>query len=430
MPQLHAPLVYVRIRPKCTSGGHADETKVAKRLHGWTDKTVQLKDRHSITDYVFPTQVLPPDISQATTYETTLAPLAQQFVQHHNVCFFAYGQTGTGKTHSIFGPQEALKSSTIHAEWGLFPRLMQDIFHRLDVDSSLSYQLDAQAVEFYMFECFDLLQNRKPALLDKQFEPGAVAKQLNNMDDVMTYLETVRNSRTAHGTRMNEATDEHGGSSRSHCALILTLRQVDRSTNTYVKTRLNLVDLAGAERPGKNGYERQGVFEAMMNYYYGGAEGKKKIVASQAAVINYELAQLAQEVVKATDVHRQKKPYSAPTQVCLPMIQYLAGCFNGKYRLGMLVCLSQALNCGWETWFSLQYGTDLSNLKAPIRPQKPIPFDVVLQRATKAAEDAETALNKTPESGSPASKYYPQRRINMLSSQHNLRRLQNLHKTL
>lgn len=44
-------------------------------------------------------------------------------------------------------------------------------------------------------------------------------------------------------------------SSRSHCALILSLYKLDAS-NMYMKTTFSLIDLAGSERNDKTGGER------------------------------------------------------------------------------------------------------------------------------------------------------------------------------
>jgi hypothetical protein len=43
----------------------------------------------------------------------------------------------------------------------------------------------------------------------------------------MNQVEIVYKRRTSTGTLMNLASKEHGGSSRSHCTLILTLSQYD-----------------------------------------------------------------------------------------------------------------------------------------------------------------------------------------------------------
>lgn len=425
---LNQPKIYVRIRPTCQSGGHAQALdRVEKRLSRWTMTSLYVQDRHEEKAYSFPQRVFGPEATQIDVFDTFWSACLHNMLKDEHVCLFAYGQTGTGKTHSIFGPEQSLSSSGQDENRGIFPRLVEKVLRFMNMNSKERVcTLEAQAVEFYMFQCFDLLNKKAVIALDRDNEPvGAVSKDIRSMEDCMAFLECVRRGRTSQGTRMNEANDGHGGSSRSHCALILTLRQVDRISREYVRTKLKIVDLAGAERPVKNGCPRQSVFEAMMAHWYG-KQTTNGTVASQAAVINYELAGLAKEVIAATDMYRRKKKYSAPTQMSTMAIQFLAGCFNGNYRLGMLVCLSQAPNCGWETWFSLQYGNDLSKLKAPCRRQSIIELDKALRRAEKQTKNAQSAMESTPESGTPASKYYPQKRNHFLSSQQNFRCLQAL----
>jgi hypothetical protein len=62
----------------------------------------------------------------------------------------------------------------------------------------------------------------------------------------------------------------NAGSSRSHAALILTLRQLDVGSNEVCTTTFNCVDMAGAERPDKTGGARVSALEAFMQY----ADGK------------------------------------------------------------------------------------------------------------------------------------------------------------
>jgi Kinesin motor domain len=42
--------------------------------------------------------------SQSTIYKTTVAPLVTDFSTGRNCCVFAYGENGSGKTHTLFGP--------------------------------------------------------------------------------------------------------------------------------------------------------------------------------------------------------------------------------------------------------------------------------------------------------------------------------------
>ena len=59
------------------------------------------------------------------------------------------------------------------------------------------------------------------------------------------FIARVYGNRKVVATRMNE------GSSRSHCAIILTLLQLETASQTFRQTQFSIVDLAGAERPEK-----------------------------------------------------------------------------------------------------------------------------------------------------------------------------------
>ena len=76
------------------------------------------------------------------------------------------------------------------------------------------------------------------------------------MADLLPFLEQVQMNRTTRSTAMNRADGEHGGSSRSHAALILTLTQLDECEENVATTTFTLMDLAGAERPSKTKEKR------------------------------------------------------------------------------------------------------------------------------------------------------------------------------
>ena len=84
--------------------------------------------------------------------------------------------------------------------------------------------LEMQAFEFYMFETIDLFdQSNQILLLDAGTEYGATRKRINQFSDISSLLTLVSNNRTSLGTKMNVNNKNHSGSSRSHCALVLTL---------------------------------------------------------------------------------------------------------------------------------------------------------------------------------------------------------------
>mmetsp|Transcript_37507 Transcript_37507/g.68552 ORF Transcript_37507/g.68552 Transcript_37507/m.68552 type:complete len:435 (-) Transcript_37507:135-1439(-) len=413
-PKLRASSVYVRIRPKADEGGHADETKVEKWLHGWTDTAVTLADARSKTDYTFPKRVLQPEVTQNEVYETMLPEFVEAFTAMggHNVLFFAYGQTGTGKTHTMFGPEASLKDVAFRSNWGVFPRAVDSVLSIMNsraASGEIEYMLLGSAVEFYLGECYDLLNNHEKCEVDsvERWPIGQAKVRIQTIEDLLKFLADVEEFRSTRSTRMNQASDAHGGSSRSHCALILTLLQVNKESKLFCETHFSLCDLAGAERPDKTKEQRMSGMEVLWDLM----SGKEPATGSQAFVINYELFEIAGEVVKATDAHTKHRKYVVANMCVSKAVQFLGSFLDGSALLGMVVCLSQSDSCGWETWFSLQYGTDLSKLKAPAINRKPVKIDVAAKTAAEELAKAQDLLKKTPAKGSPASKYYNRRLV-------------------
>ena len=67
--------------------------------------------------------------------------------KYKDIFLFAYGETGTGKTHTIFGDDE---------ENGLFQLLLNDIVEEEDVE-----QITTKVIEVYNNNVFDLLNQTK-----------------------------------------------------------------------------------------------------------------------------------------------------------------------------------------------------------------------------------------------------------------------------
>ena len=116
-----------------------------------------------------------------------LPTMLDRFLDGYNVTFMAYGQTGTGKTHTMFGSQlgevkhfEA-DSDDMPKQWGLFPRALISALERIKVRSRTNNEriktktesfpqqkddggkskLTAQVVEIYFGVATDLLNDKK-----------------------------------------------------------------------------------------------------------------------------------------------------------------------------------------------------------------------------------------------------------------------------
>lgn len=62
---------------------------------------------------------------------------------------------------------------------------------------------------------------------------------------------------------------------------------------------------------------------------------------------------------------------------------------------GVQSIISPSGNNGWETWFSCQYGTDLSKLSAPITKTKAKDLKKTTTLAEKTKKDLEEKLKKS-----------------------------------
>lgn len=81
-------------------------------------------------------------------------PLVQDILEGYNATIFAYGQSGSGKTHTM----EGSKSDPSLA--GIIPRAANQIFEGVfSSDENIEFMLCASFVEIYMEKIRDLLDD-------------------------------------------------------------------------------------------------------------------------------------------------------------------------------------------------------------------------------------------------------------------------------
>ncbi|CAN6455429.1 unnamed protein product [Victoria cruziana] len=203
--------------------------------------------------------VFSPQASQAEVFEET-APFAASVLDGYNVCIFAYGQTGTGKTFTMEGTEE---------HRGVNYRTLDELFREIgERKGLLRYELSVSVLEVYNEHIRDLLASTsQPGQAAKRLEirqeadgihhvPGLVEAQVNNMDEVWHVLQTGTNARATGSTNSNEH------SSRSHCVHCVTVRGENLMNGECTRSKLWLVDLAGSERLAKTEVQGERLKEA------------------------------------------------------------------------------------------------------------------------------------------------------------------------
>lgn len=193
-----------------------------------------------------------PDTTQEEVYSLAARASIDDVINGYNSTIFAYGQTGAGKSFTMFGAdlvQESLK--------GIIPRACQHIFKHIAEDTAgTEYTIKCSFLEIYKEVVRDLLNPEgnvsKSGLRIREtpdkgvWVEGLAEEYVTCENDVLQLLLRGEEFRATSSTDMNAT------SSRSHSLFILTLHQKSPDGSTK-EGKLNLADLAGSEKIRKTG---------------------------------------------------------------------------------------------------------------------------------------------------------------------------------
>uniref|UniRef100_A0A8C5CNX8 Kinesin motor domain-containing protein n=1 Tax=Gadus morhua TaxID=8049 RepID=A0A8C5CNX8_GADMO len=198
------------------------------------------------------TTVEEPDfVSQEQVYKDIGEEMLLHAFEGYNVCIFAYGQTGGGKSYTMMGRQEP-------GQEGIIPQMCEDLFRRTgeNTDPDLQYSVEVSYMEIYCERVRDLLNPSNPLRVREHPILGPYVEDLSKLavtcfSDVHELMDAGNQARTVAATNMNET------SSRSHAVftIVFTQRRRDQMTglDTEKVSKISLVDLAGSERADSSG---------------------------------------------------------------------------------------------------------------------------------------------------------------------------------
>lgn len=203
--------------------------------------------------------------SQEGLFNVIGVPFVNACIDGYNGTILAYGQTGTGKTHTIFGPTEdstPVSSLVENTDRGLVPRVLQYLWKHIDEVKQLGtdniiYTCKCIFYEIYQEKIFDLLavkndsSKRKQMLQIHEDKVQGVYIQGINAEVVCSIEESFRIYLYGCQNRRVSETAMNLESSRSHAVyeLSLTANVKKTSITRSIRTsKFTLVDLAGSER--------------------------------------------------------------------------------------------------------------------------------------------------------------------------------------
>ncbi|XP_062871298.1 kinesin-like protein KIF1B isoform X2 [Trichomycterus rosablanca] len=252
--------VAVRVRP-FNSRETSKESKCIIQMQGNSTTILNPKNPKEAPksfsfDYSYWSHTTPEDscfASQSQVYNDIGKEMLQHAFEGYNVCIFAYGQTGAGKSYTMMGKQE-------EGQEGIIPQLCEELFEKINDNNNdeVSYSVEVAYMEIYCERVRDLLNPKNKGNLRVREHPllGPYVEDLSKLavtsySDIADLMDAGNKARTVAATNMNET------SSRSHAVftIVFTQRKHDSETDlsTEKVSKISLVDLAGSERADSTG---------------------------------------------------------------------------------------------------------------------------------------------------------------------------------
>ena len=280
-------------------------------------------------DYIFG-----PDSKQSDVYSVSARPIVEAVMQGFNGTVFAYGQTSSGKTFTMTGPDvEDVQSM------GIIPRMVSTVFNEIaDSDPLIEYTVKVSYCEIYMEKIRDLLDVTKENLkVHEDRTRGVFIAELTeqyvaNDYEVYNIMKFGMENRNVGATNMNAV------SSRSHALFLITISQTNKRDYIAKTGKLYLIDLAGSEKVGKTN-----------------VVGKR---LEEAKNINKSLTMLGLVIYSLTDGKSTHIPYRDSK-----LTRVLQDSLGGNSKTALIITCSPSSYNEAETISTLRFGMRAKAIK-------------------------------------------------------------------
>lgn len=347
-----------------------------KPLPTSSSASASLSGKRTFTyDHVFGTAA-----TQAEVYNRLVEPIVDEVLQGYNCTVFAYGQTGTGKTHTMEGCRQEndtnIADRRLAENAGIIPRAVKQVFDHL---RSLTdeHSVRVSHLELYNEQLTDLLSpddfttDSLRVYEDPQkgtFVQGLEDIVVRSEEEIFAILDKSAVKRKTAETLMNKY------SSRSHSIFSITIH-IKESTpdgaDLLKVGKLNLVDLAGSENVGRSG----------------AVKGR----AREAGNINQSLLTLGRVITALVDRHPHV-PYRDSK-----LTRLLQESLGGRNKTCIIATITPGSSSVEETASTLDYAYRAKSIKNRPTVNQMIAKHVLLKEYTEEIAKLKRELDATRE---------------------------------
>lgn len=320
--------------------------------------------------------VFGPDASQADVYEGIVEPIVDEVLQGYNCTVFAYGQTGTGKTHTMEGRRGAdmvgFEERRLAENAGIIPRAVKQVFDHLRSITD-EHSVRVSHLELYNEQLSDLLgpadvvNDTLRMYEDPQkgtFVQGLEDIVVRSEEEIFAVLDKSAVKRRTAETLMNKY------SSRSHSVFSITIHikeSTPEGADLLKVGKLNLVDLAGSENVGRSG----------------AVKGR----AREAGNINQSLLTLGRVITALVDRHPHV-PYRDSK-----LTRLLQESLGGRNKTCVIATVTPGSSSAEETASTLDYAYRAKSIKNRPTVNQMIAKHVLLKEYTEEIQKLKRELD-------------------------------------
>lgn len=343
--------VFVRVRPIMSREKFVGSTKTNCRIINVVEEEkdstkLHVTDPDMLYDYAGRRErtydfdsVFKESDNNELVFSKTVQPLLPSILEGYNATCFAYGMTGSGKTHTMLG--DIYNSST--GEKGLCLQTVEKLFQLMQQQPNKKFIIRISYLEIYNEHVRDLLDDKQTQLMIVEdpvrgvFVPELREIEVEHPSELTDLIVDGNNRRTMASTTANQF------SSRSHAILQISIQTSGSSlemADQVFYSKLSLIDLAGSERAASTSNRGQRMVEG--------------------ANINKSLLALGNCINILSDKNKLGSfvPYRDSK-----LTRLLKDSLGGNTKTCMIACVSPSYICYEESINTLKYAERAKKIK-------------------------------------------------------------------